>query len=178
MSGSKPDLDIHIQAKILSQLGAITWKLSQLRFDKIGSLFEEKDGSFHIKECLSRGHVEHDRYILEEIPRGPFTSETNFYEGLISAFSEHAEILQLSHHCFVAPVPSQDDYQSRSQYLEAVDLWSDFVTVGGKIDSAINRLDYIIAGDALREIVQGLKLPSTSPGSFPLYHADPSVNNI
>ena len=35
VDGCKPDLDIHIQAKILSQLGAITWKLSQLRFDKI-----------------------------------------------------------------------------------------------------------------------------------------------
>ena len=178
VDGCKPDLDIHIQAKILSQLGAITWKLSQLRFDKIGSLFEEKDGSFQIEESLSRGHVEHDRYILEEIPRGPFTSETNFYDGLISAFSEHAEILQSSHHCFVAPVPSQDYYQSRSRYLEALDLWYDFVTVGGKIDSAINRMDYIIAGDALRAIVQGLKLPFTSPGSFPLYHADLSVNNI
>lgn len=178
VSDSKPDLDIHTQGKILSQLGAITWKLSQLRFDKIGSLFEENDGSFQIKKCLSRGHVEHDRYILEEIPRGPFTSETDFYNSLVSAFSEHAEILQLSHHCFVAPVPSQDDYQSRSQYMEAVGLWNDFVAVGDKIDSANNRLNYIIAGSALREIVQGLELPSVSPGSFPLYHADLSANNI
>ena len=178
VSDSKPDLDIHTQGKILSQLGAITWKLSQLRFDKIGSLFEENDGSVQIKECLSRGHVEHERYILEETPRGPFTSETDFYNSFISAFSEHAEILQLSHHCFVAPVPSQDDYQSRSQYMKAVDLWNDFVAVGDKIDSANNRLNYIIAGSALREIVQGLELPSTSPGSFPLHHADLSVNNI
>lgn len=176
--GSKPNLDIHIQAKILTQLGAITWKLSQVRFDKIGSLFEGKDGNFSIKECLSRGHVEHDRYILEEIPRGPFTSEIDYYNSLVSAFSVHAEILPLSHHCFVAPVPSQEAYQSRSQYMKAVDLWNDFVTVGDKIDSANNRMDYIIAGDAIREVVPGLELPSTSPGSFPLYHADLSVNNI
>lgn len=178
VSGSKPDLDIHIQAKILSQLGAVTWKLSQVRFDKIGSLLEENDGSFQIKECLSRRHVLHDRYVLEEIPRGPFTSEKDFYNSLISAFSEHAEILQLSHHCFVARVPSQEAYQSRSQYMKAVDLWNDFVTVGDKIDSANNRLDYIIAGDGLRDIVQGLELPSVCPGSFPLYHADLSANNI
>lgn len=78
----------------------------------------------------------------------------------------------------MAPVPSQEAYQSRSQYIEAVDLWNDFVTIGDKIDSANNRLDYIIAGGALREIVQGLELTSVNPGSFPLHHADLSVNNI
>jgi hypothetical protein len=42
----QPDLETPSKAKILSQLGGITWKLSQLRFDKIGSLFEEE--SFEI----------------------------------------------------------------------------------------------------------------------------------
>jgi len=172
----QPDLDTLSKAKILSQLGRITWKLSQLRFDKIGSLAEE-DESFHIKECLSRGHMLHGRYQLE-IPRGPFTSEAEFYDSLVSAFTNHAEILQLSHHCFVAPVPSQSDYPSRIQYESAVELWSDFVTVGCKIDTSDNRLDYIIAGDALRDIVRKLELPAVNSGNFPLYHPDLSVNNI
>jgi hypothetical protein len=103
----QPDLETPNKAKILSQLGGITWKLSQLRFDKIGSLFE--DEFFEIRECLSRGHMLHRRYSLE-IPRGPFTSEAKFYNSLVSAFLEYAEILQLSYHCFVAPVPSRDDY--------------------------------------------------------------------
>ena len=172
----EPDLDTASKAKILSQLGGITWKLSQLRFDKIGSLFEEA-AAFEIKECLSRGHMLHERYSLE-IPRGPFVSETDFYESLISALSEQAETLQLSHHCFVAPVPSRGEYQSSVQYEKAVDLWNDFVTVGRKTDSSNNRLDYIIAADALRDILQQLELPAVNPGTFPLYHPDLSVNNI
>ncbi|KAJ5700465.1 hypothetical protein N7536_003478 [Penicillium majusculum] len=170
----QPDLETLNKAKVLSQLGGLTWKLSQLRFDKIGSLFEE-NGSFEIKECLSRGHMLHERYSLE-IPRGPFASQARFYDSLVSAFSEHAEILPLSHHCFVAPVPSRDEYQSHTQYESAVNLWSDFVTIGRKTDSSDNRLDYIIAGDALRDII--LELPAINPETFPLCHADLSVNNI
>lgn len=172
----QPDLETPSKAKILSQLGGITWKLSQLQFDKIGSLFEEGE-SFEIKECLSRGHMLHGRYSLE-IPRGPFTSVANFYDSIISAFSEHAEILQLSHHCFVAPVPSWHDYQSSIQYESAVNLWNDFVTVGGKTDSSDNRLDYIIAGDALRDVVRKVELPAVNLETFPLCHPDLSVNNI
>lgn len=172
----QPGLDTLGKAKVLSQLGGITWKLSQLRFDKCGSLFQE-DESFDIKECLSRGHMLHGRYSLE-IPRGPFTSEAEFYDSLVPAFLEHAEILQLSHHCFVATVPSRDDYQSSKEYESAVDLWNDFVTVGRKKDSSGNRLDYIIAGDVLRDIVRKLGLPAINPGTFPLYHPDLSVNNI
>ena len=39
-------------------------------------------------------------------------------------------------------------------------------------------MDYIIAGDALRDIVRRLESPPVNPGSFPLCHADLSVNNI
>ncbi|KAJ5927766.1 Aminoglycoside phosphotransferase [Penicillium verhagenii] len=131
---SRPELDTLSKAKVLSQLSDITWKLSQLRFDTIGSLFEENE-SFEIKECLSRGHMLYGRYSLE-IPRGPFTSES------------------------------------------AVDLWNDFVTIGRKTDSSDNRLDYIIAGDALRDIVRKFDLPAINPETFPLCHADLSVNNI
>ena len=174
-NSARPGIETSSKAKILSQLGGITWKLSQLQFNKIGSLFENE--SFEIKECLSRGHILHGRYSLE-IPSGPFTSKEKFYDSLISAFSEQAEILQLSHHCFVAPVPSRHDYESSRQYERAVDLWNDFITVGGKTDSSDNRLDYIIAGDALREIVQKLELPTVNHEKFPLCHPDLSVNNI
>ncbi|KAJ6151673.1 hypothetical protein N7470_006801 [Penicillium chermesinum] len=175
-SSPQPSLETPSKAKVLSQLGRITWNLAQLRFDKIGSLFEENE-SFNIKECLSRGHMMHERFSLS-IPRGPFTSKDEFYDSLISAFSEHAEVLPLSHHCFIAPVPSQGEYPCKLQYENAVNLWNDFVTVGGKIDSADNRLDYIITGDALREIIQKLELPASNPETFPLYHPDLSVNNI
>lgn len=99
---------------MLSQLGSITWKLSQLRFDQIGSLFKEQE-SFDVKEYLSRSHAMQDRYSLEEIPRGSFTSTAEFHDSLITAFTEHAETLLLSHHCLVAPVPRRDDYGSGAQ---------------------------------------------------------------
>ncbi|KAJ5712269.1 hypothetical protein N7493_008737, partial [Penicillium malachiteum] len=164
------------RAKILSQLDNIAWKLSKLPFDRIESIFEE-DGPFVIKECLSRGHILHRRCFLE-IPRGPFASEADFYDSLASAFSEHVEIMPLSHHCFVAPVPSRDDYQDRKQYERAVDLWSDFVTIGNKIETADNRLDYLIAGDFMRDIIRKHDLSADHRGSFPLCHPDLSVNNI
>jgi hypothetical protein len=164
------------KAKILSQLGAITWELSQLRFDKIGSLLE-REGTFHTTECLSRSHVLYERFSLD-IPRGPFCSETEFYDSVISAFLAHAETLSLSHHCFVAPVPKKNEYDTHSAYVQAVDLWNDFMTVGCKTESSTNRLDYIIVASALREIIQSHSLASDDRNSFPLYHADLSVNNI
>ncbi|KAJ5644606.1 hypothetical protein N7507_010617 [Penicillium longicatenatum] len=48
---------------------------------------------------------------------------------------------------------------------------------GKKIDSADNRLDYMIAADALRDIVPKLEFSSVIP-TFPLFHPDLSVNNI
>lgn len=97
--------------------------LSQLRFSEIGSLFEEQ-GTFKVKECLSRGHILHERYSLEDIPRGPFPSEEPFYYSLIAAFTEHAEILRLSHHCFIAPTPNRGEYQSDHEYHEACERWT------------------------------------------------------
>ncbi|KAI3072245.1 hypothetical protein CBS147353_6154 [Aspergillus niger] len=171
-----PDLDPSRKARVLTQLGGTTWKLSQLRLDRIGSLFEE-DGAFKIKGCLWRCYMLHERFLIEG-QRGPFATDAEFYDSLVSTFLEQAECLRLSHHCFVAPVPSREDYDSDKQHRQAVDLWNDFVTVGGKIDSADNRLDYIVAGNALRDIVHKLEHPTVHQGTFPLCHADLSVNNI
>lgn len=176
VGSSQRDLDPASKAKVLTQLGSVTWKLSQLRFKNIGSLFKE-DGSIEIKECLWRGHLLHGRYALD-VARGPFTSKADFYDSLVSAFTEHAEILQLLHHCFVAPIPSPEDYPSSVQYRSASSLWNNFVTIRQKINSSDNRLGYIIAGDALRDIIQRFELPCVNPETFPLCHADLSVNNI
>lgn len=56
-NSAQPGIETSSKAKILSQLGGITWKLSQLQFNKISSLFENE--SFKIKECLSHGHILH-----------------------------------------------------------------------------------------------------------------------
>lgn len=47
-------------------------QLLNLRFDKIGSLFED-DGKYYVKDCLSLALVRHKRDSLrDEISRSPF----------------------------------------------------------------------------------------------------------
>ncbi|KAL8676415.1 MAG: hypothetical protein Q9224_007289, partial [Gallowayella concinna] len=138
--------------KILFQLGAITWQLSRLRFSQAGSLFEDT-GEVKIKTCLSRGLLMGRRDDLEDVPRGPFDSEDDFYEAHVTAFLEHVRYLPLSHHCFLAPVPARRDYSNETSYLVAVDRWNNFVAVQSKIDSSLNRTDYVIAGDAILSLM-------------------------
>lgn len=52
------------KAKVLRQLGSITWQLCQLKFDEIGSLFEGAHGPV-IKSCLTRGLLVHERHTLD-----------------------------------------------------------------------------------------------------------------
>ncbi|PWY75381.1 RNase H domain-containing protein [Aspergillus heteromorphus CBS 117.55] len=179
LGSEKPHMADDLKVKVLYQLGQITYKLSRLRFDCIGSLLEE-NGIFEVGECLSRGHVLNDRYSLEDVPRGPFHSNAEFFDSLVTSLIQHAEVLPLSHHCFVAPVPSPKDFQSNDQYRRACDLWNDFVAIGKKIDSSDNRLDYTVAANILQELITqwDSKLPKPDVQSFPLSHSDLSVNNI
>lgn len=162
------------------QLGKITWKLAQVRFDRIGSLFEEK-GNVELGECMSRGHILHERYSLDEVPRGPFATESEFYNSLVTAIVHHAESLPLTPHCFVAPIPSREDYENDAAHQDAYNLWNGFVAIGDKIDSAENGLEYILVGDALKDlIVQRTNgYPThTLPDPYPLHHPDLSASNI
>lgn len=164
------------KAKVFFQLGVITEHLSRLSFDQAGSLFEE-DGEYHIKTCLSRGLLLNGRHTLENIHRGPFQYERDYYKAQVSAFIEHVKYLPLGHHCFFVPVPAPSEYEDYAQFRDASCWWSDFVTVQSKIDSSDNRADYVIAGEILSEIAtkwtdDGLR------NRFAIHHADLSVNNI
>ncbi|OJD12882.1 hypothetical protein AJ78_06597 [Emergomyces pasteurianus Ep9510] len=170
------------KAKILDQLGAITWQLSRLRFSHIGSLYEDETG-LHVKSCLSRGLLTHARHSLKHLNRGPFPVVADYFNALLSAFSEHAKYLPLRPHCLFAPVPLQSEYIDFPQYKGACDRWNDFVILGAKIDSSANRLDYTIAGDLLSKILPEWladipDLHGGTPDSFPLHHPDINVNNI
>lgn len=173
-------LSLEEKSKVLSQLGFITWQLSQLRFENIGSLFEE-NGHLQIKSCLSQGLVVSERDTLEDLPRGPFTSEMDYFNSLISGLLQHVECLQLDHHCFFAPVPTRNKYDDDSEYRKACDHWNNFVTLGSKIDGSENRVDYTIVGD-LRGIASEWlqKMPAQNIDSkrFHLHHPDINVNNI
>ena len=177
-----PSLSLEEKSRILFQLSLITWQLSQLRFEEIGSLFEE-NGHLQVKSCLSPGLVISERDTLEELPCGPFTSEKEYFNALISALLQHTECLPKSP-CFFAPCPTRNEYDDDHEYCRACDQWNNFVTFGSKIDGADNRVDYMIVGDCLREIVskwvEEMSGFSQNIGRkrFCLHHPDLNVNNI
>ncbi len=106
-----------------------------------------------------------------------------FYKGMLSAFLLHAQELQIQQNVFFAPIPQPQEFKTSLSSNYATHRWNDFVKVGGKIDSAKNRLDYCTAGHFLRGMIPfiggdafavflGLK------DGFPLYHHDLSAGNI
>ncbi|KAJ5644607.1 hypothetical protein N7507_010618 [Penicillium longicatenatum] len=103
-------LDIRIRDKILHQLGRITWKLSQLRFDKSARSLRNMD----LSASESVFHL--------DIRRGHFASEAEFYDSVVEAFSQHAELLPLKTHCFMAPVPMRKDFNREGQHRYAEKL--------------------------------------------------------
>jgi len=108
------------RGKIMRQLGCYARQLSALRFPTIGSLFEGSEG-YYIDECLSPGHVLHDRETIEDISRGPFHTEEEYYSSLATALRVHAEQLPMGHHILRAPVPVQQGYPRFARYYVATD---------------------------------------------------------
>lgn len=169
--------------KVMKQLGTISSQLSYLRLAKIGSLFEEEEEDhFSVKECLSPGHLLHQRDTIREIHRGPFDQEQDYYKSLLSIFRLHIQNLSMEHHVFFAPVPLPQEYSSYASYLSATDRWNDFVTIGSKVDSGRNRLHYFIASQFLEGMIPHLsQCESQNNGfehGFPIRHFDLSTNNI
>ena len=179
----QPDISQEQKTKIVFQLGVITEQLSRLCFDQAGSLFEE-DGVYHIKTCLSRDLLLNERHALEDISRGPFNSEKDYYEAQTLAFTEHVKYLPLGYHCFFAPVPLRIEYDNDAEFRKALDWWNDFVTLQSKIDSSDNRTDFVIAGEILSKTITRWAddLSGVFPGHrerrFALHHPDLNVNNI
>jgi hypothetical protein len=95
--------------------------------------------------------LRHERDCLDDVLRGPFQQDSYYYEALLSAFFIHVKELPLEQHAFFAPIPEPREFETLLSYQSAVSRWNDFVTVGSKIDSGKNRLDYCIAGTFLAE---------------------------
>lgn len=177
-----PCLDNISKEKIMKQLGEITSQLLSLRFDKIGSLFEE-DGRYFIKECLSPALIWHQRdYLQDEVSRGPFQYEQDYFKSLVSALLLHVKELPLQQHAFFAPIPERKNFKTYHTYRAAVDRWNDFVTIGSKIDSSTNRLDYCITGHFLQEMIPTISRQLFKNfgdlNGYPICHPDLSSNNI
>ncbi|KAF7560258.1 hypothetical protein G7046_g3883 [Stylonectria norvegica] len=163
--------------KVMRQLGTIMARLSEIRFDKIGSISEDDQGRFHIGECLSPSLVWQWRDSLDAVTdRGPFPEECHYLNSLILAFTSHAKDLPLNPHVFFAPLPDSLEYPTWDSLRAAVDRWNDFIAVGDKTESSRNRLSYCIAGQFLRDMVP--QLQSTADGGFTLSHPDLHLGNI
>jgi hypothetical protein len=165
--------------RIMRQLGHYARQLFGLRFSTIGSLFESEEG-YYVDECLSPGHVLQDRETIEDIPRGPFHNEADYYSSLATALHLHAEQLPMGYHILRAPVPVRQDYPDFAKYYTATDRWNDYAALGGLVDSSVNRLQYCLASQLLRDsIIPRLVRPvSQSDPGFPLHHHDISLQNI
>ncbi|PGH07546.1 hypothetical protein AJ80_07992 [Polytolypa hystricis UAMH7299] len=175
-------LKVDEKQKVMSQLGKFMDQLSHLRFDKIGSLFEE-EGSFKVKSCLLPGFLFRGRYELQGICRGPFSEESECYRALLSAYFGHIQHLPLEHHALFAPVPIPREYGCYASYLAATERWNDFVTLGSRVENSGNRLDYFVAGQILDRMIPGFtnnleECNQQHGGRFALYHPDLSANNI
>ncbi|KAF4630908.1 hypothetical protein G7Y89_g7225 [Cudoniella acicularis] len=180
----RPGLKRINKEKIMKQLGEICSQLLNLRFNEIGSLFEE-DGEYRIKKCLSPPLVWHERDSLSDndVPRGPFQNAHDYYKSLLSAFLLHVKELPLEQHAFFAPIPELREFETLASYQSAVSRWNDFVAVGSKIDSSKNRLDYCIAGHFLHNMIplisqQTPAIFSDFANGYPLCHPDLSTSNI
>ncbi|KIL95592.1 hypothetical protein FAVG1_00329 [Fusarium avenaceum] len=159
--------------KIMKQLGVIMSRLSNVRFDKIGSLFE--DGGFSVGECLSPVLTWQSRDSIEaEIDRGPFPQEVDYFQSLISIFESHTEELPLTPYLFFTTA-KPDDYLTWDSYKIAVDRRGDFTFIDNKLEGSNNRLDYCIAGQIMKEMVPLLLSQSND---FMISHPDLHIGNL
>ncbi|VUC26444.1 unnamed protein product [Clonostachys rosea] len=161
--------------KIMHQLGIIVAKLSQLRFDRIGSLFED-EGGYTIKTCLSMAHTCYGRDSLT-LERGPFETDVDYYKSLTSISILHAQQLPMTPHCLFASIPAPDDFSKWSDYSISINRWNDFMAIGDKTDSCRNRMDCCIASQLAQEMIPSL-VSQPYPAGFPLRHMDLNFDNI
>ena len=173
------DLADEGKKKIMRQRGCYARQLFGLRFPTIGSLFEGEDG-YYVDECLSPGHVLQERDTMEDVPRGPFHNEADYYSSLTTGLHLHAEQLPMGYHILRAPVPVPKEYSNLAKYYAATDHWNDFATLGGLVDSSVNRLQYCLASQLLRDsIIPHMVRTVCQPApSFPLQHHDISLQNL
>ncbi|CZT52678.1 uncharacterized protein RSE6_14033 [Rhynchosporium secalis] len=169
-----PCLPLTAKEKIMRQLGFLIAKILQSPYEQIGSLYE-REGKVRVGRCLSRTLTWSGRDLCGQIARGPFSNDKDYYDSVLSALCYHAAHLPLSHHLFLAPVPKAKDFETVSNYRSAVQLWNDFATVGQKINSSKNRLDYIAMAHLMRDIIPSILIPRQK---YYLKPPDLSMSNI
>lgn len=165
----------HDREKIMNQLGAVMSQLSKIHFNEIGSLFEDREGNYSIGECLSPSLLWQMRDTLQNIDRGPFRKECQYFNSIISAFVAHSKELPLTPHSFFAPVPDPLEYSHWAQYRKATERWRTFCSMDDRVEGSSNRLSYCLAGKFLYEMVPSL---ASLDKRFVLFHPDLHLGNI
>ncbi|KAH9212384.1 hypothetical protein DL95DRAFT_447656 [Leptodontidium sp. 2 PMI_412] len=169
-----PCLPTAAKEKIMRQLGFLIARILKSPFKEIGSLYE-REGKVRVGQCLSRTLTWCRRDLCKEIARGPFNSDKDYYNSVLSALRYHAEQLPLSNHLFLAPIPQAKDFETVSNYKSAVQRWNDFATVDCKINSSKNRLDYIAMAHLMRDIISSISIPQQK---YYLKPPDLTMSNI
>jgi hypothetical protein len=179
--GSRSCLTLQQKQKVMRQLGKIHASLSNIRFNRIGSLFQAGDDHI-LGKCLSPALLWYGRDDFDEddIPLGPFDDAASFYRAQTLALLAHVRELPLGHHMLHAPVPVRQEYDTFNEYYTATNRWNDYVTVGSKIESAKSKLDYTSAALAILDFVPSLadRENQIVSSSFPLFHPDLSTSNL
>lgn len=167
--------------QIMKQLENIVSQLSNLRHEKIGSLFE-KEGHYKIKTCFSSEFLLHQKNKIRKIDRKSFHRKHDYYKFLLSIFRLHIQHLSMKHHVFFVPVSLAQEYRSYVNYFSAIDRWNNFVVIDSKIDSDNNRFHYFIASQILESMIpyfeQLKKQKNEFENEFVICHADLSTSNI
>ena len=84
------------ESQIYGQLADVTWKLSQLRFPKIGRIYETSEGNFYVGPFVDRKGVSH----------GPFDTSVDFFKYETESIrSRHDEWL------VSRPTATPEDYE-------------------------------------------------------------------
>lgn len=161
----------------MSQLGTLMAGLSGIRFDKIGSLFDDRNGGWTVGECLSPSLVWFGRDELE-VHRGPFEDESSYLKAMVSAFTSQAQDLPITYHSFFAPEPALLEYSSPESRKAALKRWSEYMAIGQKTDNSKNRLAFCIAGQLLQEMIPHLTSGVHDGPPFTLLHQDLHRGNI
>jgi hypothetical protein len=87
-------------------------RVTNLQFYKIGSLFKE-DREYRVKKCLSPTLIWHQLDSLgDDVARGPFQHDHNYFKSLLSAFLLHIKELPLEQHAFFAPILELEEFKT------------------------------------------------------------------
>lgn len=183
----RPGLTPEQRVKISRQLGDYVRQLSAIRFPQIGSLFVDEKGSrnyqgkaaYTIGPCLAPALTWLQRDELDNLDRGPFSSDKDYFNALTVGLSRHCQELSMSSHALTVPMCRQSDFATYEELKRAHSWRISFLALADKLEQHRNRFEFCLAAEMLRErVVPQLCASQREHEGFPLMHNDLSSGNI